>query len=487
MNTETIRIRGRLCPRPLTPAGLPVSPLRRALPLVPALALALAVALPAVATAQAPAHDDTADMLRRMQQQIDELKAWKEARELDDLRQAAEAAAREDAAAADTAPRTFQGGERALQALNPEISITGDLFARYLHADGNEYADGERSGFFLRGFGLHLQANLDPFSFFKGAVHLSPHGAELEEGYITWTSVIPRVNITLGRFRQQLGVVNRWHKHALDQFDFPLMLMEPFGEGGLNQTGVAVDVLLPRLWAHEETITLQVTNGENGRAFAGEFFSLPTTLLRIRSYWDLNRDTYLDLGLTGILGFAHGRGVTTEDGAIATGVYDANGQPLALFDAEGNAIQLLAAAPGTGPTNEKRRYSAFGGADLTLAWEPSNRSHYAGLTWRTEFLYGYQEQPTGDPITWMGGYTALDGKVWRGVHVGFRADLVQPWAVDNDGHYVWQVAPYVSYMPSEFVRLHLEYNAVDGDRQPMQHRAIFQVVFAAGPHKHDRY
>ncbi|HOI11284.1 MAG TPA: hypothetical protein PK313_12480, partial [Myxococcota bacterium] len=68
MNTETIRIRGRLCPRPLTPAGLPVSPLRRALPLVPALALALAVALPAVATAQAPAHDDTADMLRRMQQ-----------------------------------------------------------------------------------------------------------------------------------------------------------------------------------------------------------------------------------------------------------------------------------------------------------------------------------------------------------------------------------------------------------------------------------
>jgi len=485
MNTETIRIRGRLCPRPPTPGRLPASPLARLLPL--ALALALGLALPAAAPAQTPAPDATADLLRRMQQQIDELKAWKEARELDDLRQAAEAASREDAADANAAPRTFQGGERALQALNPEFSVTGDVGARYVHRDGAEYADDERSGFFLRGVGLHLQSSLDPFSFFKAAVHLSPHGVELEEAYVTWTGVIPRVNVTLGRFRQQLGVVNRWHKHALDQFDFPLMLLEPFGEEGLNQTGLAIDVLLPRLWAHESTITLQVTNGEHERAFAGEFFSLPTTLLRIRSYWDLNRDTYLDLGLTGILGFAHGRGITTEDGAIATGVYDANCRPLALFDAEGNPIQVLAAAPGTGPANERRRYAAFGGADLTLAWEPAKHGRYAALTWRTEFLYGYQEQSTGDPITWMGGYTALDARVWQGVNIGFRADLAQPWAVDNDDHSLWQVAPYVSYQPSEFVRLHLEYNALDGDRQPLLHRAIFQVVFAAGPHKHDRY
>ena len=64
---------------------------------------------------------------------------------------------------------------------------------------------------------------------------------------------------------------------------------------------------------------------------------------------------------------------------------------------------------------------------------------------------------------------------------------MQPWAVDNKGHYIWQVAPYVNYMPSEFVRFHLEYNATDGDQMPLSHRLIFQVVFAAGPHKHDKY
>jgi hypothetical protein len=448
---------------------------------IPFLVIVFFMAINSHVYAQAPETGSTEELLLKMQEEISELKSWKEARELEDLRQAAQA----EVQAPQTTPKVFQGGERALQALNPEISITGDLFARYINVAGSEYSGGERSGFFLRGFGLHLQANLDPFSLFKGAVHLSPEGAELEEGYITWVSVLPGFNITLGAFRQQLGVVNRWHKHALDEFDFPLMLMEPFGPGGLNQTGVSFDILLPKLWAHEETITLQITNGQNDKAFSGEFFSIPTTLLRIRSYWDLNRDTYLDLGLTGIFGFNNARGVPQDDELVPTEVFDSNGNP--IVDKDGNPVVLLANVPAAGPANQKLRYTGFGGADLTIAWEPSQRSHYAGLTWRTEFLYGYQEQETGDPISWMGGYTGLDAKVWRGVNVGFRADLVQPWAVDNKGHYIWQVAPYVNYMPSEFVRFHLEYNATDGDQMPLSHRLIFQVVFAAGPHKHDKY
>ncbi len=447
----------------------------------------------APAAPAAPALDT--DVLRSLQQQIDELKAWKEARELEDLRQAAAAAARQEGPQGDTGPRVFQGGERALQALNPELSITGDIYAQYVNRDGKEYAraltrsgadyvGATRSGIFFRGVGLHLQANLDPFSFFKVAVSMSPEGFSFGEAYITWTSVLPRVNLTAGRFRQQLGVVNRWHKHALDQFDFPLMLQEPFGAGGLNQTGVALDVLLPPLWAHEETVTLQVTNGENARAFSGSFFSIPTFLLRLRNYWDLNRDTYLDLGLTGVLGFNHGRGRTAT--AAVMDVYDSTGKKIEFYDKDGNPVQVTA-KPAATPADQALRYTAFGGADLTLSWEPANRSHYAGVTWRTEFLYGYKEVLNKAPIHWMGGYTSLDVKVWQGWMLGIQGDLTQPFDTDNQGHYLWQVAPYVNYKPSEFVRLHLEYDLLDGDLRPRDHRVLLQVVFAAGPHKHDRY
>lgn len=452
------------------------------------LASAAAADEPGVPAAPVAASaNDPSDALRVMQQQIDELKAWKEAREQEDLRQAASSAARQEGPAAEAPPRVFLGGERALQALNPEISVTGDFFARFVHEEGKEYAGDERTGFFFRGLGLHFQANLDPFSFFKAAVGASPEGVELEEAYITWIAPLPRMNLTAGRFRQQLGAVNRWHKHALDQFDFPLMLLEPFGPEGLNQTGISLDVLLPPLWASEETVTLQVTNGQNGRVFSGGFFSIPTFLLRLRSYWDVSRDTYLDLGLTGVVGFNHARGATTDEGTAATDVFDAAGKPVALYDAAGNPVQLVTATSGAGPVDESRRLTAFGGADLTLAWEPANRSHYAGVTWRTEFLYGYKEMPTGDPISWMGGYTSLDVKVHQAWSVNLAADLAEPFSANNGGHYLWRAAPGLNYRPSEFVRLHLEYNALDGDLRPLEHRAILQVVFAAGPHKHERY
>lgn len=427
----------------------------------PATILAVVAMVANVAADEGPSPDTSpapiAPTLQTLQSEINALKAWKEERELKDLQQDADATSLSHERDDNFAPRTFQGGERALQALNPELSVTGDIGAWFLRQDGANRSDSGRSGFFLRGLGVHLQSNLDPFSLFKAAVHLSPEGAELEEAYVTWTNLLPRTNLTVGRFRQQLGVVNRWHKHALDFFDFPLMLLEPFGPEGLNQTGMSLDVLLPSLWAHEQTVTLQVTNGSNGQAFSGDFFSIPTTLLRLRSYWDLDRGTYLDLGLTGVFGFNHGEGMPPTE-AAATPLVD-----------------------------EARRWTAFGGADLTLAWEPPNRSHYAGLTWRTEFLYGYKQVPGDLHIAWMGGYTALDAKIGQGWFVGARGELAQPFTLDNAGHYLWQAAPYVSWWPSEFVRLHLEYNAVDGDLRALEHRLILQVVFAAGPHKHERY
>ena len=388
--------------------------------------------------------------------------------------------------------KTFVGHSRALQSLNPEMSVTGDLGGVFYWSNGKEYGSDERSGFRFRGLGFHFQSALDPFSFMKAAVSVSPEGVEFGEAYVVWTDVAGIMNIMAGKFRQQLGVINRWHKHALDQYDYPLMLQEPFGEGGLNQLGVSFQFLIPHFIADANELYLQITNGMNKNAFAGDYFSLPTTLLHFKNYWDLSRNTYLELGLTGIVGFNNHRGELTKALTKTNLFTDTAGQtPFNVYDANGNPVDL-AMTPTATIADPKIRVTAFGGADFTIQWEPVNQAKYHNVIWRTEFLYGYKQLPDDtfggkQTIHWMGGYSYLQAKLSRQIEVGTRVDLVQPFDQNNSRHYIYQIAPYMTWWQSPWAKIRLEYNYMDGDLIKGAHRAIVQVVFAAGPHKHDRY
>jgi len=414
-------------------------------------------------SAEAGTGSPDAAELKKLRAKVKALEAWREDQELKQLQAEANAAAQAgEGDDQELELKTFKGGARALQALNPELSVTGDLFFLGRYQDGQDLGAEPPTQFGVRCLGLHIQSNLDPFSFMKAAIEFNPEeGAELGEAYATWTNVVPRLNLTAGKFRQQLGVVNRWHKHALDYFDFPLMLQEAFGPGGLNQIGASLEWLMPAWWASEEGLILQVTDGMNPKAFdkAGALASLPTVLLRLRNYWDLNRDTYLQLGLTGILGW-------------------------------NNADDPRMGQPGfTVTPNTTWHTSVYAAADLTLAWEPLNNAKYAGVTWRTEGLYSRKELPGGLRIETLGGYTSLDAKVSRSWNIGVRGDLTQRFAFGDDDKVLWQVSPYATWWPSPWSRIHLEYNYVDGDGfgPKAEHRVILQAVFAAGPHKHDRY
>jgi len=215
-----------------------------------------------------------------------------------DLRKQAEADAAKEEVEEEPKQTIFQAGWLSLQDLNPEISVTGDMFYQYTCRDGVGHSD-----FVFRNLGLHFQAYLDPYTRFKAAVPVNEHGAELGEAYLTRFGIVHGLNGTAGKFRQQFGVVNRWHKHALDQLDFPLALRQIFGEGGLNQTGISLDYTLPPFGNCIQEVTLQVTNGENKRLFSGNFVSLPATLLHYKNYRDLSKDTYLEWGLTGLVGW----------------------------------------------------------------------------------------------------------------------------------------------------------------------------------------
>jgi hypothetical protein len=348
-----------------------------------------------------------------------------------------------------------------LQALNPEISVTGDMYAKFTDQEGNP----ERSDFRVRGIGLHMESYLDPYSHFKIAIPVNEQGAELGEAYMTRYGLPGGMSATFGKFRQQFGVVNRWHKHALDQFDFPLPLRQIFGAGGLNQTGVSLDWALPSLGSTSQGLTFQLTGGHNASLFDGNTLGTPSMLAHYKNYQDLSKDTYLELGLSGLVGWRDEWDVnsTTVSDSQATFVY---------------------------------------GADCSVLWEPTEQMRYRNAVWRSEFYFMNRRvlDPGGsgqDTIDAWGAYTYLQTKLSRTVDIGARFDYFAP---DQKGYATfaphafttdisqWQVGPYLTWSQSPWVHWRAEFDHVEmRDGTAPSNVLILQLVFAAGPHKHDRY
>ncbi len=348
--------------------------------------------------------------------------------------------------------KIFRSGQRSQQALNPEISVTGDQFLQYV-ANKKNYREDARTGAYFRTLGLHIQSNLDPYSFAKIALEFGPEGFGFGEAYMTWADFLPKTSLTVGKFRQQFGVVNRWHVHSLDQFDFPLALRTILGDEGLNQIGLSFDWLMPSLTADANELTLQFTNGSNEHLFSGNNFLFPTVLAHLKNYYDLNKNTYLEFGLTGMVGMNNQKGYV-------------NGKDV----------------------YEPTRWTKLAGADLTLSWEPLNQALYQGFTWRSEVYYADKELPANATIKAFGGYSYFEYKFseqWQG---GLRLDFTQPFEQNNSGKYLYQIVPYVTWWQSHWVKLRLQYNYLDGNNISKPANTIrLQLVWAAGPHKHERY
>ena len=393
--------------------------------------------------------------------------------ELADLIAAAEREAAVEAQPAEQEEgTTFTSGALGLQALNPEISVAGDFLASYRSGEGlTRHFDAE-----VRTLEVAFDSYLDPYSRMRGIVEFGPDGAGLGEAYFTRYGLRPNVNVTLGKFRQQFGVVNRWHKHSLDQLDFPLPLRQIFGPGGLNQTGMAIDWQLPPLDTASQQVTLQLTNGENGRLFGNNTRNMPSALLRYTNYRDLSKDTYLELGMTALAGRNDEWQVLGPVGELLTQRHDLWTRSL--------------------------------GVDVTVLWEPTDEMRYRNWLWRTEY-YGLRREvlaPDGsgpDTLRAWGAYSQVQSKLSRRLDAGLRLDYYEPdvkpyadlpglslapHAVTESGAHQWLIAPYVTWHQSPWVRWHLEWNHLRNHLMgPDEDALILQCCFAAGPHKHERY
>ena len=379
-----------------------------------------------------------ARQLQEVQAQLAELQHQQqqqaEQSETERLRQAAAAAAAAAAPATEVDTTTaFVSGTRMQPQLNPEISVAGSIYAYGGSSEKERFSAGE--------WELDIQSYLDPYSRFHMVLGKpAEEELELEEAYVSWLGLPGHTSLTVGKKRQQFGVLNRWHLHALDQVGSPLVLRESFGDEGLAGTGLSVDWVMPPLWAHANELTVEVMNGDNDVAFAGEDWRHPSVLARLKSYWDLSSDSYFELGLDGLHGNADAGGRLDHD---------------------------------------------FYGLDMTYNWYPAGRELYREFTLRGMVLYSdlaREDAPSRD--AW-GGYVYGQMKLSPRWITGVRYDYVEDQR--EAGHHYWGISPYLTMWQSEFVRLRGQLDYLDDNLAGVDRRFVLQLTVAAGPHKHENY
>ena len=347
----------------------------------------------------------------------------------------------------------FVGRTRSLQALNPEVSVTGDLYVSV------QSQDADADNFVPREFEFSFVSALDPFSRAKifvsaeeegAGIEVFPedeeedgeHGAALvvEEGYLEWVGVTSGVGIKVGRFFQQFGQMNRWHSHALQFQSRSLPHLVFLGEEALAQDGASLHWLLPVGGSGAYEATFEVTRSSNHSLF-GESREL-SYLGHFDAFWQLSSSVDLDLGLSAVVGDR------VEDGLELTN---------RLF-----------------------------GAEAAFNWIPPDRSRYRGVTLRGGVMLSDPGSAAGgsSPESALGIWSLAEVKLAGQWIAGGRYEWVEN--PDDPTETAWLASPALTYWQSEYVRLRAEYDIL-GNPGETTGQFTLRITFAMGPHKHETY
>ena len=348
-----------------------------------------------------------------------------------------------------TISRVFRGGQRQLQALNPNISLTGDFFCSVTNGDkafikeDGDFTDG-RNQFCLREAEFHIVAPLDPYTrgkFFLGIPGAGddPLSAMIGEAYMEWLNLPCNANFKIGLFNTQFGILNRWHDHGLPQIDRPRALTNLFTKNNFGGLGIGANFLLPKLWSHVNELDVEVVTGGDGISFDNTYDNV-IVVSHLKNYYDLTRNTYLEIGLSG----AHGY---NDESA--------------------------------------RHRTTLAGLDLVYKWSPAGRSHYRTVEFRNEFFFSHRETAE-QTLDRYGFYSYLSNKMGARYWLGIRYSYSElPWKFDKE--YEWDISPYIDFWQSEFVMMRMQYSYTHRSHEENDHSVFLQSVWSMGPHKHEAY
>jgi hypothetical protein len=329
-------------------------------------------------------------------------------------------------------------------------------------------------GFSIPNAELALDGTVDPY--FKGFSNIvykldakGETGVELEEAYFLTTSLPGNLQLKGGQFFAEFGRQNPQHPHAWAFADEPLVLNRMFGPEGLRSQGMRLSWLAPTSWYTEAMVG--VFNSAGGTTFSfrsdgsseihggvpvarqvrgpGDFLIVP----RVATSFDLTETQTLVLGISGAFG-PNNSGLDANTQVYGADLYwkwkslrAHQGFPFFSFQAEALTRQYTAA----------QRVSS---ADATVML-PRETLHDRGVY--AQVLWGIK------PLLVAG----LRGEFASGNAAAFASAS----RLNRS-----RVSPNVTWYPSEFSKVRLQYNYDHRAGLGVDHSVWMQFEFLLGAH-----
>jgi hypothetical protein len=340
--------------------------------------------------------------------------------------------------------------------------------------------DPKRRGFTLQQAELGFSGAVDPY--FRGDMFVvfTDTSVELEEAFLTTTSLPWRLQLEAGLFLTEFGVNNPRHPHQWTWVDQPVINTRLFGGEGLRNPGFRVGWLLPTSWFSELHLGAQNAQGETAISFFGADDGTTSVGGRPAVFSDV-------LNLGDLLYLVRWENVGTRT----------------VFDGTATARLGGSALFGPNSTGRDARTRIYG-ADLTVKWRRArNFRGWPHLTWQTEWMQRDFEAAAVDDDGDVGSLparTLFDWGIYSELFWGFR----YPWGLGLRYEYATgtgqsvggrendafrdnrqRLSPLVSYQPTEFSRIRLQYNWDRADMAPTRDAnsvwTSFEILFGAHP------
>ena len=321
------------------------------------------------------------------------------------------------------------GGATALSKIfNPDMAVIGN----FTGAAGSNRID-PRPAFELGEAEVSLQAVVDPYARADFFLSFAPEGVEIEEGFLTLTSLPGGLLAKVGKLREQIGKANTLHAHVLPWVDEPIVLGNLLGEPeGISDSGISVSKLVLNPWFFLEA------TGEVYQGTAGTFQSHERSDIswvgRVRGYRDISESTNLDIGAS-----------------FARGHNDA------------------------GPDFTTKLFAV----DATLRYRPLQRAIYRRFIGRTELFWSNRDQSPAE-VSSFGMYGSAEYQFARRWFAGARYDWSER-AFDSSLRDKG-TSVLLTYWPSEFSQIRGQYRYTRYAEGVNANELLFQFLFSIGAH-----
>ena len=348
-----------------------------------------------------------------------------------------------------TQPITIAGGGKNYMNISFDgmFALAGSSARDLSHIEVGDH-DPQQRGFNARNIELAFDGAVDPY--FEGFANIvfkldNDNGTEVEveEAFMQTTNLPFGLQLKGGQFFAAFGRINPTHPHTWDFADDPLVNGRLLGPDGLRGVGAQISWTLPTPWYSQLILASQNGRGSTGFSFRnpgdnGIFFDRETTDREARGLqdfvWIPRWENSIDLSRTQVV------------------------------------LAGVSGAFGSNETGANSRTQIYGG-DLFYKWKSARaEGGFPFVKWQTEAMYrrfqagrGVDESfPVAETFHDWGLYSQVLWGFRKGWVAGVRGDYLQMqnsrFTDDPDRQSRWRISANLSWYPTEFSKLRLQYN-----------------------------